>query len=430
MSDPSEQHSTSDQLLTGALLLLSAFLFAPTTLWLVEQTVLNEQLLHAFIVLGLAGAYLMMERKNRLSLHLKFGNRATALLMASFIVLGVKAFLQWPLLVLVAYCLAISGWLLFLFGDHLARPVLALLSAFCGYVFMALIFPVFDWPLRTLAGRYSAALLDWFGRDVELGLARLNEPKLLLLVDEKIFEVAPECNGFGMFSSCLLLGILLVFLRRIHWIDKVLAVAVSALVGLLFNLGRIIVICLLAPFFPESYFLMHEVVGNVFFWGALGTVWWLIRGFRDLEVAGEESGDRVPRHVVFFDGECFMCNRSMRMLMGLDRKQRLRFAPLQGETAREVIERREDLEFDLKTIIYVENLGGKNEKVFLRSTAVLQSVIRTGRGWASLARLALVVPRPLRDVVYNFIARNRIRWFGRTESCSLIPPERRNQLLP
>lgn len=430
MSGSPDPQSTSGQLLTGGLLLLSAFLFAPATLWLVEQTVLNEQLLHAFIVLGVAGAYLMMERKNRLELHLRFGNRATALLMASFIVLGIEVLFQWPALVLVAYCLAISGWLLFFFGDHLIRPVIALLSAFCGYVFVALLLPFFDWPLRTLAGRYSAALLDWFGRDVEFGLARLGEPKLLLVVDEKIFEVAPECNGFGMFSSCLLLGILLVFLRRIHWFDKVLAVSVAAFVGLLFNLVRIVVICLLAPFFPESYFVMHEVVGNIFFWGALAMVWWLIQGFRDVELSAKETGDSDFRHVVFFDGECFMCNRSMRTLMGLDRHRRLRFAPLQGETAKEVTERREDLEFDLKTIIYVENLGEKGEKVFLRSTAVLQSVIRTGRGWASLARLALVVPRPLRDAVYNFIARNRISWFGRTESCSLIPPERRNQLLP
>jgi len=429
MREPGGDFSTSDQLLTGALLLLSDFLFAPATLWLVEQTVINDQLAHAFIVLGLAGAYLMTERKNRLTLHLRFGNRATALLIASFVVLAVKALLNWPVLILVAYCLAIAGWLLFLFGDHVARPVLALLSAFCGYVFMALILPLFDWPLRSVAGRYSGAFLEWMGKDVELGLAQLDEPKLLLMVDGKIFEVAAECNGFGMFSGCLLLAILLVFLRRIHWFDKILAVGMAAMVGLVFNLGRIIVICLLAPYFPESYFLMHEVVGNVFFWGSLATVWWLVRGFRETDRPSVQSAPD-GRHVVFFDGECLMCNRSMRTLMRLDRHRQLLFAPLQGETAREVIERRDDLEFDLKTIIYVENLGQENEKAFLRSTAVLRSLVRTRRGWSSLARFALVVPRPIRDTVYDFVARNRIRWFGRTESCSLIPPERRNQLLP
>lgn len=427
---PAEDYSTSDQILTGALLLLSAFLFAPATLWLVEQTLFNDQLAHAFIVLGLAGAYLMMEKKNHLKLHLRFGNRATGLLVASFVILAAKFLLNWPVLILVAYCLALAGWLLFFFGDDLARPVLALLSAFCGYVFMALLLPLFDWPLRSLAGRYSGVILEWLGRDVELGLARLNEPKLLLLVDEKIFEVAAECNGFGMLSSCILLSILLVFLRRIHWFDKILAVGVSAMMGLLFNLGRIIVICLLAPFFPESYFLMHEVVGNIFFWGSLAMVWWLVRGFRE---AAPPTTEPSPggRHVVFFDGECLMCNRSMRTLMKLDRHQNLRFSALQGKTASDLIDRRDDLDYDLKTIIYVENLGADDERVYLRSTAVLKALVGTRRGWSSLARFALAVPRPLRDAVYDFVARNRIRWFGRTEeACSLIPPDRRNQLLP
>jgi exosortase/archaeosortase family protein len=414
-------------LLSGALFFLTAFLFAPATLWLVEQTIYFEQLMHAFIILGFAGIYLMMENREKLKLVLEFGNLATGLLIASFLLLGVNIFWNAGLVMLLAYCLAIAAWVIFIFGERLARVVTALLSAFSGYVVLALYLPLFDWPLRSMAGQYSATLLGWFGRQVQLGLTTVGDAKLILLVDGKPFEVAAECNGFGMISGCILLSILLVFYRKIRVFDKVLAVVLAALVGSIFNVARILVICLLAPYFPNSYFFMHEVVGNIFFWGALGLVWWLVHGM-DIAKTGASDASGQGKNMVFFDGECFMCNKSMRFLLRIDKHQRLWFAPLQGKAAREVIERRDDLDYDLKTIIYIEDVGTEQETVFIRSTAVLKAMSRAGGVW-SLVEVMLVVPAFLRDAGYNFVAKNRLKWFGKTEMCSLIPPEQRERLL-
>ncbi|MEM6822517.1 MAG: DCC1-like thiol-disulfide oxidoreductase family protein [Verrucomicrobiota bacterium] len=135
------------------------------------------------------------------------------------------------------------------------------------------------------------------------------------------------------------------------------------------------------------------------------------------------------KHIVFFDGECFMCNRSMKFLLNIDQKKHLWFAPLQGETAKPIIERRDDLDGDLKSIVYIEHLGTEEEEAYLRSTAVLLSLRRIGGVWRILS-WATVIPAGIRDTVYDFVARNRIRWFGSIEMCGLIPSEQREQLLP
>ncbi|MEM6822516.1 MAG: exosortase/archaeosortase family protein [Verrucomicrobiota bacterium] len=282
----------AELLLSGALFFLTVFLFGPATLWLVEQTILHDQLMHAFIILGFAGVYLMMENREKLSLVLSFGNRSTTLLMMSFLVLALTTITHWSPLILIAYCLAIAGWLLFIFGERLARFVLALLSAFVGYVFLALFFPIFDWPLRAMAGQYAAELLNVLGHQVETIIAHSDEPKLLMFVDGYPFEVAAECNGFGMIASCILLSILLVYYRKIAIIDKILAFAFSALIGSIFNLSRILVICLLAPYFRDHYLVMHEIIGNLFFWGALALVWWMVRGLGDQDSRSKKTNGK------------------------------------------------------------------------------------------------------------------------------------------
>lgn len=420
-----EQARDQNQLLLcGGLFILTAFLFAPTTLWLIEQTIYFEQLKHAFIILGFAGVYLVMENRQKLKLILEFDNLATGLLVGSFVTLGLNMWLRSGIVLLVAYCLAIAGWVIFLFGPRLVRIVLALLAAFCGYVVLTLFQPFFDWPLRSIAGQYSAQMLGWFGYSVQLGLADPLDPKLVMIVDGYPYEVAPECNGFGMISGCILLSMLLVFYRNVRLLDKMLAVVLAALIAAVCNVGRILVICMLAATFRDSYFLMHEIVGNIFFFGALAIVWVMDHNLHT------ESRERTGtgKSVVFFDGECFMCNKSMRFLLNLDQQKCLWFAPLQGTTAKEVIERREDLDFDLKSIILIENLGSEQERVYLRSTAVLKAMRRAG-GIGSVAGIFLWVPTVIRDAVYNFIARNRIRWFGNTEMCSLIPADQRERLL-
>ncbi|MGF1677714.1 MAG: archaeosortase/exosortase family protein [Candidatus Methylacidiphilales bacterium] len=425
--EPLPSISRSEVLLSGFLFFVTSFLFAPATLWLLEQTLDYEQLKSAFIVLGLAGIHLMLENRARLRLHLRFGSRAARLLWLSFLVMTLNFWWQSAYLVLFAYCLGLAGWIMFVFGDRLARGLAALMTAFMGFVVLALTVPLFDRPLRVGAGWGAAWLLDLMGYETRLGWLNEADPKLILLMNERAFEVAAECNGFGLISSCLLLVLLLVTVVRIPWWLKLARLAGAVGIGLLFNLIRIVVISLLAGWSGKHYLVMHEVVGILFFWGALVSVWWLWG--RQSEDNQEAASNEKPCGVVFFDAECLLCNRSVQMLMRCDPLGRLRFAALQGVTAEEVLRRHPELSPDLRSVLLVEAMGQADERVYLRSTAVLRALDLTG-GWRRAARCFLVVPDFLRDAAYDVVSRNRIRWFGRTERCALLTADQRDRLLP
>jgi predicted DCC family thiol-disulfide oxidoreductase YuxK len=126
--------------------------------------------------------------------------------------------------------------------------------------------------------------------------------------------------------------------------------------------------------------------------------------------------------VVFFDGVCGLCNGFVDRLMKWDKRHVLRFATLQGTTAATLLP--VDHTADLTTIVYFDG-----ERMHTRSNAALRIVIRLGGGW-NLAGAFFIVPRVLRDAVYNGVARNRYQWFGKQASCRLPSPEERKWFLP
>jgi len=134
------------------------------------------------------------------------------------------------------------------------------------------------------------------------------------------------------------------------------------------------------------------------------------------------------RAVVFFDGHCALCNRSMKLLIDEDRARVLAFAPLQGETF-EAFRGTTTLKQDLDSIVYVRGFGSDKASVFVRSGAVLEALRDVGGFWRVVSWLR-IVPRPLRDRVYDFIAAHRYRWFGKYDACRLPTPQDRDQLLP
>lgn len=124
--------------------------------------------------------------------------------------------------------------------------------------------------------------------------------------------------------------------------------------------------------------------------------------------------------VVFYDGECGLCDGLVQRLIRLDRSGRLHYATLQGETARRML----GTKASEATMRYLDERGLHD-----RSTAALRAVARTG-GLASFAALLLAVPRPGRDALYRWVARNRYRWFGRAETCRVPDPALRERFLP
>ena len=125
--------------------------------------------------------------------------------------------------------------------------------------------------------------------------------------------------------------------------------------------------------------------------------------------------------VIYFDGYCGLCNGFVDFVLARDRARRFRFAPLQGTTARARFGDPGDVD---PTTILLEEEG----TVFERSTAALRIITALGGIWR-LAGLLRLVPRFIRDAVYDWIARNRYGWFGKRDSCRLPSPEERTVFL-
>jgi predicted DCC family thiol-disulfide oxidoreductase YuxK len=125
--------------------------------------------------------------------------------------------------------------------------------------------------------------------------------------------------------------------------------------------------------------------------------------------------------VLLFDGVCTLCNGFVRFVIERDPAGRFRFAPLQSDAAGRLLGNAPQPRPD--SLVLVED-----GRVFTRSTAALR-VARGLRFPWPLAYVFVAVPRPLRDWVYDAVARNRYRWFGRREVCMVPPPELRSRFL-
>ena len=130
-----------------------------------------------------------------------------------------------------------------------------------------------------------------------------------------------------------------------------------------------------------------------------------------------------PHDVVLFDGVCNLCNAAVLFIIDRDPHARIRFAALQSDVGRRVLERAGRAGASLDTMVFIEN-----GRYFDRSTAALRIARRLRGAWPLLA-LALAIPRPVRDAVYDVIARNRYRWFGRETQCRVPTASLRSRFL-
>lgn len=262
--------------------LLAGLAYGPVAGWLAQHTQAHQQLLHAFMVLGLAGVLLLTERKGRWRPAQCFDASAQFGLLASLALLALALLSGQNLVLLPGLVVLVGSLLRFLLGPSFARLGWGILGAFGVFTTLAVLMPLFDWPLRALAGKYAGAILGLFGKATELQLGqRGSEVFLLLRVDGFPFEVAAECNGFGVITASLLLSTLLAVTSRLKLFDAALVVVMAGVAGVGFNLVRIVIIVLLAPQVGHAnYHVMHEAVGLVTYYGCLALIWWFIRGFR------------------------------------------------------------------------------------------------------------------------------------------------------
>lgn len=120
--------------------------------------------------------------------------------------------------------------------------------------------------------------------------------------------------------------------------------------------------------------------------------------------------------VVLFDGVCGLCNGTVDFLLRHDTRGALRFAALQSESGKRLLAECGLPAEALDSVVLVER-----GRCVTESTAVLQALAYLGYPWRVLSVLR-VIPQPLRDIVYRYIARHRYAWFGRRDQCR-IPTE-------
>jgi predicted DCC family thiol-disulfide oxidoreductase YuxK len=119
------------------------------------------------------------------------------------------------------------------------------------------------------------------------------------------------------------------------------------------------------------------------------------------------------RTVVLYDGDCGLCHGFVQWLLARDRRDALRFAPIQGPWAARFLPKHGKSQTQLDTVFVVQGDGSPEERVLERSDAAIAAVVSLGGLWRAAAVLK-VFPRFLRDAVYDWVARNRTRWFGKS----------------
>ena len=131
--------------------------------------------------------------------------------------------------------------------------------------------------------------------------------------------------------------------------------------------------------------------------------------------------------IVFFDGVCNLCQGSIRYLIKNDKKGVLKFASLQGDYAKDFVNQKDFVDqTEIHSMQSIMFFDGKN--LYKKSTAVLKLSSLLGN-WHQLLLLGYILPRFLRDWLYDIVANNRYRLFGKKDKCMLPSKGLENRFL-
>jgi predicted DCC family thiol-disulfide oxidoreductase YuxK len=133
-------------------------------------------------------------------------------------------------------------------------------------------------------------------------------------------------------------------------------------------------------------------------------------------------------HLVLYDGVCGLCNQLVQFLLTHDRGDVFMFASLQSATGKALVARWGGNPEDLSSFYVVADFRTADARVVTKSDAALFLAQELGWPW-TLARVARVLPRAIRDRLYDVIARSRYRVFGRYEQCQIPSEESRNRFV-
>ena len=127
--------------------------------------------------------------------------------------------------------------------------------------------------------------------------------------------------------------------------------------------------------------------------------------------------------IILFDGVCNLCNGAINFIIKHDPKGVFKFASLQGETGQKLLAQHNIDPQETDSIVLIDN-----DQVSVKSSAALRIAKNLNQGYPLLFGL-MIIPTFIRNGVYDFIAANRYKWFGKKESCMLPTPELRSRFL-
>ena len=143
----------------------------------------------------------------------------------------------------------------------------------------------------------------------------------------------------------------------------------------------------------------------------------------DGELVIDQRETEGARIVLFFDGVCGLCSRSIDFVLKHDTDEKFQFAPLQGTTAQTLLTST-DTE-DLNTMVLW--IAGRT---YRKSAAVVRVLWQLEPRWQLVGTLLWLIPLPLRNLGYSLVAKNRYRIFGKSETCRMPTPHERLRFLP
>ena len=127
--------------------------------------------------------------------------------------------------------------------------------------------------------------------------------------------------------------------------------------------------------------------------------------------------------VILFDGVCNLCNNTVKFIIKRDKKAYFSFASLQSGKGQKLLEKYHLSHYDLSSFILLEN-----GKAFSKSTGALQ-VVRKLDGLWPLLYCFILIPKFIRDKVYETVANNRYKWFGKKDECLVLTPQLKARII-
>jgi len=137
--------------------------------------------------------------------------------------------------------------------------------------------------------------------------------------------------------------------------------------------------------------------------------------------------DKIPKDkaLILFDGVCNLCNSSVLYVIKRDKQDAFLFAPLQGEIGQAIIN---EFNIDTQKTDSILLYQPKERRIYQKSNAALR-IAKKLRFPTNLLTIFLIVPSFIRDRFYNYVAKNRYRWYGKKDACMIPTPELREKFI-